>query len=865
MPFVLSLDDAHGTEAWRAGAKAAHLSVLRGAGFTVPNGFVVAAEALEHYLEANGLAERAKVLLYGLEGKGPGGLVGETAALRELVTSASVPPPLAQEVRAAWRALGGVPVSVRSSSSMEDRAEFSFAGQHDSLLNIVSEESLEEALKQCWASLWTDRAMHYLLAMGVSPRQLRMSVLVQELVAADVSGVAFTIHPVTGDGNHTMVSAAYGLGEATVSGEVSPDEALVQREPRQVASYTIGEKQAMVVPQERGGTTTLVISSGRRAEACLTTEQTLAVTDLALRVEERMGGVPQDVEWAFVGETLHLLQARPMVRVSVSRDEVAWESPVPGAHWRRNWRLGEWLSEPVTPLFATWMLPILVQAREEQGLGYLGWGAPESFAMPHPWFCIVNGYFYTRQDMSQHRMQAFGQQAPEQRAMQMSEHGTWLTGWRDELLPPYLERFDGHFQFNIAQVSSAELLGFTEGLMREAGEFWYLMAPIGFGFEEMSFKPYYDKLVPEEEGERLDYTAFFSGYPSPPLDGEQALYELAERVRADPALAQHLFGSAPDAVVQAFDKQPEWFRRAFQDYLSVYGHQLYNLDFYFPTMGEVPAATVAVLQGYLRFETSSPRESVAERARQREQAVRWVDSRLADRPEDRQMMRQVVRGFQALAAMREEIAFHFQRPWPLIRQGVMELGRRMAEAGVILDAEELFFLELDELRGAMAAMDRGEGIVGLSAVAMGRRQTWEHRRRMAAPARIPVDEEDTLDRYPTGYVRDQEGARLLGQPASPGRARGRARVVRSPEDMALFNKGEVLVTAAASPAYAPLLLLAAGWVTEAGGGASHSSLVARELGVPTVVGTRVATEVIKDGQLLELDGSRGIAVLLDFP
>jgi phosphohistidine swiveling domain-containing protein len=861
MAYVLHLGQAHGDEAWRSGPKSANLSALKSAGFSVPDGFVLTTDTMDHHLAANGLTAQTTKLLDELDAASPGQLANQPEALRKIILSSAMPDDLAAALREALRELGGVPVSVRSSSTMEDRPDASFAGQHDTLLNVRGEEALEEAVKQCWASLWTDRAMHYMLALGISPKQIKMGVLVQKMVEADVAGVAFSINPLNGNASQASVSATYGLGEAVVSGQVTPDHALVQRDPMELVDYTIGSKSARVGPQDSGGTTTIAIASEQQAAACLNEAQVFQVAELALQVEEQMHGVPQDVEWALRGETLHLLQARPMVHTASPDEGVRWESPVPGANWRRNWRLGEWLAEPVTPLFNTWVLALLVEAREEQGTGELGWEMRSLTSMPQPWSCIVNGYLYSRQD----RPPGFGmsgeQPVPPERLMRMAiGNTTSLARWRNEYLPEYLKRLQKHLRFDIAGASSQELVAFIETLARESGDFWYLMAPIGYGFEEIIFKPFYEDIVPEEQ--RPPHPVLFMGYPSKLLEGQELLYSLAQQIKENAGLVHQLVSSDPQAIAGSLDQLPAWLSQGLQRYWDEYGHEVYSLDFYFPTVGETPEATIAAMQGYLQFDTPSPQKVRKQAAQRREAAVQQVTDALANRPEDQETLRTIIGGYQSTAASREDAGFYFQRPWPLIRRSVLELGQRLTDGGVLQETAEVFFLEKEELSGVLAALNRDEPVPSLHDVAVGRRHTWDRHRRLSAPDRIPMDQTKHGLDVTSEFVQDSSGARIIGFPAAQGVALGPARVLHTTDAAAGFAKGDVLVTITATPAYTPLLLLAGALVTEAGGGASHSTLIAREMGIPVVSNAAQATELIRNGQTLEVDGNQGVVRLL---
>lgn len=852
MAYVLPFGRAHGTDAWRVGPKAATLSRLYASAFPVPNGHAVTVEALDAFLEANGVTEQVHALLAEIDGLSLSDLGDRPARLRELVERGRVPEALANEIAGARARIIG-PVSVRSSSTLEDRADFSFAGQHDSFLNVGVDADLIVAVKGVWASAWSDRAIHYLRAVEVSVRELRMGVVIQEMVEAESSGVAFSVDPLSGDATCIAVSAALGLGEGTVSGVVAPDEVSVTRDPLAVANYAVGAKASKVVSSTKGGTIELEVEDGTGVRA-LTDEQAIAVAALTIRVEEAMGGNPQDVEWAQANGALFLLQARPMVRPPAT-DGIEWNSPVPGAHWRRNWRVGEWLSDPVTPLFATWVLPRLVASREEHGTGALGWEARVSFSMPHPWFCLVNGYFYTRQDAPIRP----GRDAPlAERALRMKPVSETLKQWRAERIPAYLPIVERHRQRDVTDAQPRELVELVGTLTAEAGEFWPLIGAIGYGFEGLMFKPYYDEVVPEEG--RAHYSLLFSGFPSRTIDGQQALNALAERIRADAPLAATFAESAAAELASRMDGLPAWLRDDLDTYVREYGHQVLSLDFYYPTIGEMPEHTLGALKLLARAEATSPYESLAKAAAQREETQRHA---LSSAPqESREVLAEAISIFQTSASSREDANFYFQTGWPLIRRSVLELGVRLVKAKALANMEEVFFVEADELFGAVEAIEQGEQPSSLSELAEARRLTWEYHKTLDAPDALPAGESSNTSIAPlVGYFDDAPGPRLVGQSASPGRHRGAVRLVRSLADAGDFVRGDILVTVAASPALMPLIIIAGAIVTEAGGGASHSSLIARELGVPAVVNTGVATQVLREGQVVDVDGTQGVVTI----
>ena len=851
MEYLLPFGKAHGDQAWRCGPKAARLSQLSEAGFSIPPGFAIPNDAFEHFLSVNDCTEDVAKMVSEIDARTPSDLAEWPKRLRALVVAGQMPDEVCAALRVGMESLGGDPVALRSSSTMEDRADVSFAGQHDSLLNLRSLEACVEGLKSVWASLYSDRAMRYLRALDRSAQSLRMGVIMQSMVPAQVAGVAFTVHPLSGDYEQIYISAVRGLGEGAVSGAVAADEVIVSRDDHAVISYAAGGQTEQVVGAADGGTQVVAVEGASRA---IEEEQARRVAQLALGVEDALGGDPQDVEWALVDDKLFLLQARPLVQ---KRDgiEVEWKTPIPNARWRRNWRLGEWLPEAVTPLFGSWILPKLVAAREQFGTGRLGWEHRRTFSMPHPWFCLVNGYFYTRQDFPQWGEKEGDAKKSEEekrldRIRQMEESKTHLRRWHGELLPEYIEHAARHRRRDVAQSSARALFEWVETLAEEAGEIWYIIAPIGYGFEEMSFRPHYEEKIPEAG--RAHFSVLFSGYPSRIFEGQQALYELAQRVRNDVGLIGLLEGPMP------LEKSPHWLREGVLTYVREYGHQLTSIDFFWPTSGEDINGLCRLLASLARRTLISPQEQRQRAAGRRDLAVERVLGQVEEA--EHEMMAALIDHYQTNASVREDANFYLQYGWPLMRSAVLELSKRMVERGIIGDVESIFFLEHEELRGALDALDGNAHMGSLQPVADGRRRTWEEWRRLDAPDVLGTVEERDTER---GYFDDERGRRIVAQGVSPGVHRGRVRFVQIDEPMDRFEEGDVLVTHAASPHLTPLMLMAGALVVEIGGGASHSSLVARELGLPAVVNAAEAMRVLKEGMEVEVDGTSGTVLLVE--
>jgi phosphoenolpyruvate synthase/pyruvate phosphate dikinase len=338
-----------------AGGKGANLAVLSAAGLPVPPGFCVTTEAYRIFSDAIGLDQLVREMLAGLRDDAED-LERVTSELRAFITSAAVPHPIVEALFAAYEALGRASyVAVRSSGTAEDLAGASFAGLHDTYLDIHGTEALLSSLKRCWASMWTARATSYRRTKGFDQNAARIAVVVQQMVEAEVAGVMFTANPLTGATDEIVLNAAYGLGEALVSGIATPDEHVISIATLKVKEQRIGAKEVRVIRDaNRGsGTVTEPVPEGARAGFALSPAQVAELGELGRRVMALYAGVPQDCEWAIKRGRLYLLQARPVTGIEFSWDEEleSWQT-LPddeGALWTRSWADEVW-NGAISPL-----------------------------------------------------------------------------------------------------------------------------------------------------------------------------------------------------------------------------------------------------------------------------------------------------------------------------------------------------------------------------------------------------------------------------------------------------------------------------------------------------------------------------------
>ncbi|MGI5837966.1 MAG: PEP/pyruvate-binding domain-containing protein, partial [Chloroflexota bacterium] len=393
--YVLALSDPQATALAVAGGKGASLARLSAAGMPVPEGFIVSTVAYRRFVEENNLEPAILTALEAADASQPTTLEATSRTIRELFSQAQMHQDISAAIVQSYVELGGgdLPIAVRSSATAEDLPGMSFAGQQETYLNVRGEAALLDAVKRCWASLWTARAIAYRLKMGIDHRSVAMAVVVQTMVPSEVSGVLFTANPTSGERDELVINASFGLGESVVSGRVTPDSFVLDKSSLALKDVVLGTKGEMIVPADGQGTITRDVPEDQRVERSLSEGLLRELGKLAIQVEKLYEGVPQDIEWAVSEGRCYLLQARPMTGLPPAPLKgVRWESPIPGMKWvRRN--VAEHMPEPLSPLFEELYLKEGMELAMAKA-GELTGEADLIGDFTGPWYATVNGYAY---------------------------------------------------------------------------------------------------------------------------------------------------------------------------------------------------------------------------------------------------------------------------------------------------------------------------------------------------------------------------------------------------------------------------------------------------------------------------------------
>ncbi len=856
------------------GGKARGLAALARAGFPVPAAYAMPGWVGDAFFSSVlDIADRPRALL-----GSPHVPEERLESIARRVREAELPADVVRSVRDALLAMnqeGARGFAVRSSAMHEDQEGASAAGMHSTLLNLTREGELLDAIKVCWASLFTPRVVSYLRTLS-DDVPISVGIVIQAMVPAEVSGVLFTTNPLTGDAGEIVVNAGYGLGNSVVDGRVTPDTYRIDKATGQLRDQVIGAKSMKTVLRPEGGVREEEVPAAERARSALSEKQLLGLRDLASRIESHFRDA-RDVEWAIAGGQTFVLQARPVIvpnhrsRRSSGRDR-PWDRRK--IVWT-NANVGEALPGVATPF--TWSVLSQFSALGfRRAFGALGCTVPRdaelvgdfrgriylnltelsSIMSQIPWIHpstlvrLGGGEYATELDevieersstgfvlrlpqtVSRYARENFRLQA------RVDDFESYYTDERRRILeidprllePSGLDRMLGDVEHLLDETGSIMLTAYANLLTA-------VLVLIGLlrTFAKNQAPGFYRDLLSGLEG-------ISSAEPG------VALWQIAQLAREELEVAERI-QSEPLSELHVADLPAGRTRDALREFLDKYGHRgVREAEIAEPRWSEDPTLMFAALRSHLRGSVDlEARERALRLAREHAEEQLAKSMPLPIRPAVRKLL-DVVRRF---TRMREHLRGHVVEVLGMFRRVALEASRRIQAREPEAGPDAAFFLTLVELRRVLH--DQNERV----AMRVQRRRL-EHERNRALPeppttfVGFPPDEAGVVAR----------AKRLRGLAASRGVAEGKVRVLRDPSQAADFTDGEVLVVAAADTGWAPLFLAAAGVVTELGGPLSHAAIILREYGVPAVVNVTNATRSLRDGDIVRLDGDEGLVEVL---
>ncbi|MDJ0496457.1 MAG: PEP/pyruvate-binding domain-containing protein [Acidimicrobiia bacterium] len=877
--LVLDLDDDSLTVE-NAGGKAANLSRLANSGFPVPPGFVLGVSAYAAHVRASGLLDQIAVALESVAGRQDADLGGLAAKIERWFLESEADPELLTAVADHYAAMGAPPVAVRSSATLEDLADFSYAGQQETFLNVRGEGELRRAILKCWASLFSERAIAYRIATGEPGVELGIGVVVQELVPARAAGVLFTADPRSGNRREMVVEAVSGLGEGLVSGRLEPDRYRIDAGTGSVLESHRGERRSSLQPMPAGGTQMV----DETDVLALSDELMGQLVDIGNRASDLFGG-PQDIEWALADDGMWVLQSRWITSLY----------PVPDGfdpneiHVFVSYASTQGFTDPITPLGRDLIRCIHTAAGRvfgyEQGVdspetmfdaGERLWMDATSLFRSRLGRRVLHGLLRAFEPSAERSLRSL------RRDPRLATKGGVSLGFAWRVLPavaPMIGRllvslFRPHRESRLFRMEAEiELDRIRARFADEAGLGG--RAELAVSATMQMTEAMLPRFIPRYWAGVLAQGVFNSLARSIPGGSELALRatrglpnnvtsemnlrlaEVAEVIADDPSSVR-LFAdeTASSLSVRFMDRRlPAPAQHGVEGFLEEYGARgIGEIDVGRARWGDEPEPVLQNLKDYVRLteEVSGPRQRFADAVLEAEEAISRVARELRGTrlglPKSRLASWAAVR-MRALTGLRESPKFNTVRVQGLARDAMLESGNDLAEQGILEEAEDVFYLKADELRLGPPALDGSwRTLVRDRKAAM---QREEKRRRL--PGLLLSDGRAF---YESVEVHPDDSSDLTGDPVSPGVVEGRVRVISDPSTERVAP-GEILVCHAADPAWTPLFLAAGGVVMELGGLMTHGSVVAREFGIPAVVGVRQATSLLQTGQQIRLDGTAG--------
>lgn len=884
MGYVLGLLEIDQTKRAEFGGKGANLGeLIRIKGIQVPDGFCVSTEAFNQVVYGNSSVQALLGQLSLLTIEDREKIAECSAEIRSAIESIEIPQDLRDEIINYLVRLGEQDAyAVRSSATAEDLPTASFAGQQDTYLNCIGKEAVLQHIVKCWASLFTERAILYRLqttasALQVDQQQVQLAVIVQKMVFPNVSGILFTADPVTGNRKVLSIDASFGLGEALVSGLVNADNYKVRS--GQISGKKLSIKKLAIAAIKGGGTKEEEIAPGKQFHQALSDEHILRLERIGRTIEAHFGR-PQDIEWCLVEDQFYIVQSRPITTLY----------PIPEASNSVNTERGpriyvsvghqQMMTDAMKPLgLSVWQLS---SGRPmPQAGGRLFVDVADDLASPARRDVIINvlGKFnplikdalttiLERSDLShlspenQPPVPAKGGQGPS-----YADYQT-LNEYDPTLVAELIKRSETQItalQKSIQAISGTDLFDFIENDIQQPRR--AMAAPQSFGviMTGMNASTWINEHIQNWLGDKNVADTLTQSVPrNVTSEMGLALLDVADAIRPYPDLIAYLqrVSLSPetqpgflDELVQ-FDGGKE-VRSAIEAFLTKYGMRCVGeIDITKTRWSEKPAILIPLLLGNIKnFEPGAGKRKFEQGQQDALRKEQELLERLRQLPDGEQKAREtkrmidLVRNF---AGYREYPKYDIVSRYAIYKQALLNEAEQLVKAGIIKEKEDIYYLRFEELRDVVRTHHLDYNII------RERKDEYKRFEKLRPPLIMTSDGEIITGQHKR---ENMPADAIVGLAVSSGTVEGRARVILNLESADL-EPGDILITSFTDPSWTPLFVAIKGLVTEVGGLMTHGAVIAREYGLPAVVGVENATKLIKDGQRIRLNGTEGYVEIL---
>lgn len=794
MNFTKNFKELNKGDAGIAGGKGASLGEMTKAGIPVPGGFVVLSTTFDRFLEETDLTAEVASILETVDHKEIHTVENASEKIQGLIKNVIMPADIATEIKKEFEALDLKYVAVRSSATAEDGQDHAWAGQLDSFLN-TTEADLLQKVQFCWASLFTPRAIFYRFEKGLYTTQISVAVVVQKMINSEISGIAFSVHPVTEDFNQLIIEAGFGLGEAIVSGSVTPDSYVVEKVPRKIIDINVYTQSRALYRVDSGGNEWKEVKEPQASSQVLNEAQISELSEIILGIEKHYG-FPCDIEWAFEGGKFYIVQSRPITTLSVkiTQNNTGGINPT-DYHFFGLWKctlFPDWY-------WTKWLVP---EYAEKIGLELSDGGI----------FVINGGNFFTKKSV----IETIRQYAKSIIESNDKNKLVTLKKLADDIYADSLKRAE---QLSLEKP--------TENNVREMAELGqHIMFPWCFGY--ILSEVFDEFLIPaaENAGIKLeDISSLLPPFRTPLMDAQDNLRSI-KKVLEEKGFWKILLEDSGKAVEQ-IQKDAE-VSKLIKEHSSKYGWTtVINLAGEDPSLEQIIDQITHIPA--LNHQKHTPK------------TIKEL-SFLIECAESTAYLRQT--GV-------EYFSIYSRFAIKLFQAASKKLG---------ITYRELLDLNLGEIIAGINGGDVKEII---------KRRTGDKWAIYSMPDNqepFVIDDLKVLEYLASVMIpkaQTSDDGSIRGQIGNKGIGKGKVKVILSLEDFHKMETGDVLVTTMTTPDFVPLMQKSVAVITDIGGLLCHAAIISRELNTPCVIGTKFATQLLKDGDMVEVDADSGLVRIMN--
>ncbi len=851
------------------GGKAQNLNKLASAGFPVPKGIVIPTQTYESYIKDKEIQHDLRRLLGSIDYENEGDVLEKSKQIKNLILHIIFQSEFEKEIVETLQKFGKDSLwAVRSSAAAEDLPNASFAGQQDSFLN-VSADQIIAFIKKCWASYWNERAITYRQNNNISQFHGGIAVVIQRMVNADRSGVLFTSDPRGKRKNTMILESIYGLGEAIVSGLVTPDQFAIDKQTGKILKQNIN-KQSIQIKYLNGRNETCSVPSADQDNPSLDADLIKDLVEIGKKIETYFN-TPQDIEWSIEGDNIYILQSRPITTI-VDTDEILWTRGYGDEYW----------TDVASPLYVSLLGTYLEEYVLKEGARIMGYKE----VLGHDLIRIHKSHAYFNADVLK---QVFLYYPKFARTKELLNYFPLKEQDRIKNLPTktiklllsqlliairdpdgkmkrtndaYIkwgERFLEEMKsFDIADLSaySYEELFQTFQQMEQLYLKHYRLIRYGMVSHSIAtnlmVKNWLENWL--DDSNAVLYSKLISGIPgNKTVETNIAIAKLASHAQKNTEIKKSLENDTEELFLQKLTQNNTWkpFKEQYDQFMKDYGHRCHTREVYYPCWIENPKLVITLLKGLISDEnldfSSVEKQKILER-KQTEQEILDRIGKLSFGFIKKRLFKIVLQYAQTYLTFRENQRFFLDHQHVRQRRLFLEYGRRFQKNGLIDDPMDIFFLSKEHIFDVAI----GKKTLDKTRLLQEKESFFKNQGKLP-PKFIKGNTEfdDTI-------IYDEHSLQITGVGCSPGITTGKVRIVTSISEIGSIQKNDILVTRNTDPAWTPVFKKLSGLITETGGILSHGAVVSREYNIPAITAVKQVTTLLKNGQQITLDGNTGI-------